>query len=117
MLKNLRCQRYNFHVYSTELTCDGAEDTAAAEFTGIVEQHTSIVVETDIGTVSAADFLLRADNYRIGNRTFLDIATGNRTLNSDNDLVAYTGITTAGTAENTDAEDFLRTAVICHQQT
>ena len=48
MLKNLRCQRYDFHVHGTELTCDGAEDTAAAKLTGVVQQYASIVVEADV---------------------------------------------------------------------
>ena len=48
MLKNLRCQRNDFHVYSTELTCNGAEDTATAKLTGIVQEYTSVVIEADI---------------------------------------------------------------------
>jgi hypothetical protein len=48
MLKNLRCQRNDFHVHSTEFTGNGTEDTAAAEFTGVIQQYASIVVETDV---------------------------------------------------------------------
>ena len=48
MLKNLRCQRNDFHVYRTKFACNRAENTAATKFACIVEQNTSIIIETDI---------------------------------------------------------------------
>ena len=48
MLKDLRCQRYDFHIHRTEFTCDRAENTASTKLACIVQQYTSIIVETDV---------------------------------------------------------------------
>ena len=117
MLKNLRCQRNNLHVDGTQLAGHGAEDTASAELTGIVQQDTGIVVETDIGTVGATDFLLGADDDCIGNGALLGVAARNGALDGDDDLVAYGSVTMAGTAQDADAENLFRTRVVSHQQT
>ncbi len=48
MLKNLWCQRNDFHVNRTELTCNRTENTASTKLACIIQQDTSIIVETDI---------------------------------------------------------------------
>ncbi|CCY65376.1 unknown [Prevotella sp. CAG:1124] len=48
MLENLWCQRNDFHVNCTELTGYRTENTASAKFSCIIQQHTSIIVKTDV---------------------------------------------------------------------
>ena len=63
----------------------------------------------------ATDLLLGADDDGTGDGALLDFAAGNGALDRDDDGFADRGIAVAGTTEDTDAEDFLRTAVVSHR--
>ena len=114
MLKNLRCQRYDFHVHSTELTGNGAEDTAAAEFTGIVQQYASVVVEADVRAVGTTNLLLGTNNQSLRYCTLFHITRRNCVLDGNDDDVAYACIAAAGTTQHTDAQALAGTAVVSY---
>ena len=114
MLKNLRCQRYDFHVHCTEFTRNRAEDTAATQFTGIVQQYASIIVETDIRTVSTANLLFRTDNQSLRHCTFFHITRRNGVLDSHDDDVAYASIAATCTTQHTNAKALTGTAIVSY---
>ena len=114
MLKNLRCQRYDFHVHSTELTGYGAEDTAATKLTGIVQQYTGIVVETDVRTVGTTNLLLGTNHQSLRHCTLFHITRRDCALDSNDNHVAYACIAAAGTTQHTDAQALAGTAVVSY---
>ena len=73
MLKNLRCQRNDFHINGTQLTSNRAENTAAAKLSSVIEQHTGVIVKTDIRTVCTTNFLLCANYQSLRYCTLLQI--------------------------------------------
>ena len=105
------------NIVVAELAGHGTEDTGTHDLVLLGQQHASVVVEADVGTVGTADLLLGTDDDGIGNRALLGVAARNGALDGDDDLVADSGIAVAGTTEDADAEHFLRTRVVSHQQT
>ena len=65
MLKYLSCQRNYFHVRCTKFAGYGAEDTATSHLTSIVQQNACVVIEANVRTVGATDFLLRANDQSL----------------------------------------------------
>jgi hypothetical protein len=53
-----------------------------------------------------------ADDDRLDDVALLDVAAGDGVLDGGDDDVTDTGVATAGSTENTDAEDLLRTGVV-----
>ena len=98
VLKYFGGQRNDFHVGGTQFTGYRAEDTATSHFTGTVQQHTGVVVETDIGTVGTTNLFGGAHNNGFGYGTFFQVARRNDAFNGNYDDVAYRRITTTGTA-------------------
>ena len=112
MLKYLRCQGNNLHVYGAQLTSHRTEDTAATELACIVQEYAGIVVEADVGTISATDFLFRTNNQSLRHCTLLYVTRRDCVLDSNDNHIAYAGIAAACSAEHTDAECFACTAVV-----
>ena len=115
-LEYFRCQRNHLHVHGTQFTCDGAEDTTSAELARVVEQYASVVVKADVRAVSATDFLLRANNQRLGYGTLLNVAGRDHALDRYNDHVTNRSVATLRTAEYANAEGFTSTTVIADGQ-
>src|SRR5690606_28700023 len=80
----------------------------------VVQQNSSVAVETNDGTVSAANTVLGADDDSGHHLAFLDLAARNRFLHGHLDDVTDAGVTAVGTAENLDAHDATSAAVIGH---
>ncbi len=114
MLKNLRCQRNDLHVYCTQLTSHGAEDTASTQFASIVQEHASIVVKADVRAISTADLFLGANNQSLRHCTFFHVARRNGVFDGNDNDVANTGITAAGATQHTNAKSLASTAVISY---
>ena len=115
-LKYFGCQRNDLHIHGAELTCNGAEDTAASDFAGVVEQYACVIIETDIGTVGTADFLLSANDESLRYGTFFNIAGRDDVLDRNDDNITHRGVTATRTTEDTDAESFACAAVVCDSQ-
>ena len=111
-LEYLGGQGNDFHIILAEFAGHRAEDTGSAEFAGAVQENASILVETDIAAVRTTDFLLGAHHHGLGHGALLDVTTRDGTLYSNDDGLADGSITVTGTAQHTDAEDFLSTAVV-----
>ncbi len=112
MLKNLWCQRDDLHIDGAQLTCHGAEDTAASQFAGVVKQHAGIVVEADIRAVSTTNFLFCADNQGLRYCTFFNITCWDGVFDSDDYHVTHAGIATACAAEHSDAKSLASAAIV-----
>jgi len=70
-----------------ELTCYRPEDTRSNWLSLIVDQNRRVLVETDVGTVSAAMLLASPHDDRLDHRTLLDGTLGRRFLDgSGNDV-------------------------------
>src|SRR6476659_2121242 len=94
MSEHLRCQRDDLHeALVTQLAAHRAEDARSTRLAVGLEDHRGVLVELDVRAVGAT--------------TLLDRENGDRL-----DDVADARVTTAGAAEDTDAEQFLGTGVV-----
>src|SRR6478735_8411718 len=113
MSEHLRCQRDDLHeALVTQLAAHRAEDARTARLAVGLEDHRGVLVELDVRTVGAATLLDGADDDRLDDVTLLHTAAGDRVLDGGDDRVADTCVATAGTTEDTDAKEFLRTGVV-----
>ena len=112
-LERLRCQRHDLHVLLvTQLASHGAEDAGALGSTGVVDQHGGVLVEADVRTVLATDFLLHANDDATDNVALLDAAVGSCLLDAADDDVAKACIAALGAAEDLDALHLARAGVV-----
>ena len=75
-----------------------------------------VLVELDVGAVLATDFLLETNDDATHDIALLDLTVRSCLLDAADDDIAQAGITALRTAENLDALDFLRTAVVSNSQ-
>src|SRR5690554_1603704 len=113
MSEHLRCQRDDLHeLLVAELATDRAEDAGATGLAVRLEDHGGVLVELDVRTVGTAALLGGAHDHGLDDVALLDVAAGDGVLDGRDDDVADSGVATAGSAENTDAEDLLRSRVV-----
>ncbi len=116
-LKHLRRQGDDLHVsFIAKLTGNRTENTGTAGLVGVVQQYNGVVVEADVRTVTATEFLLSPYYNSFGYGAFFYTTTGDGVFYRYYNLIAYTGIILSGVAEHTDAEYFFGTTVISYVQ-
>src|SRR5690606_27981456 len=91
-LQNLRCQRNDFHeVFTTQFAGNRAKDTRADRFARLVDQDSSVAIETDHGTIIALQRFGGTDDNGFVNGTFFNTATRNSVFNGYDNNVADAG--------------------------
>ena len=88
----------------TQLSGHWPEDTGADEFTGLVQQHASIVIEADVGSVGTTGFLLGADYDCLRDGSFLHVTARDGAFHGDDDDVARVGVTFLRSTQHSDKE-------------
>src|SRR6201999_3141686 len=80
-LQHLRRQRDNPHeALFPKLPPDRAEDTGATRIPAVPDQDSGVLVEADVGTVTAAALATGAHHNRLDDVTLLDASAGQRVL-------------------------------------
>src|SRR6478609_4305491 len=88
MSEHLRCQRDDLHeALVTQLAADRAEDARTARLAIGLEDHRSVLVELDVGTVDAATLLHRTDDDGLDDVALLDATARDRVLHGGDDDV------------------------------
>ena len=72
----------------------------------------AVIVRTTKERRRADGSYIKFDDDRLDNFTLFDVAARDGVLDGGDDHVAYAGVTTTGTTENTDAKDHLGTGVV-----
>src|SRR4051794_31365053 len=113
MSEHLRSERDDSHeLLLTQLPADGAEDTGATRLAVGPKDDGGVLVEANVRAVGTTALLDGPDHNGLDDVTLLDVATGDRVLHGGDDDVADSGVAPTRAAENTDAEDLLRTGVV-----
>src|SRR5439155_11179178 len=99
-----------------QLACNRAEDAGASRIVGVVDQHSGILVERNVGAILAPQLLAGADDHCLDHLAFLDGALRCRALDGADDDVADTGIASLGAPPHPDAKEFTRAGVVGHSE-
>src|SRR5262249_41374097 len=78
----------------------------------VLDQNGGVLIEADIGAVSAALLLAGPHHDRLDDVALLDTSAGQRVLNGRHDDVTDARVSPATAAEHADAQDLLRSGVI-----
>ena len=117
ILKHFRSEGNDLHIsLVAQFTSNRAKDARSTGIVGLVQKHYSVVIETDIRSVFAPEFVFRPDDDRLGDGTLFDASRRDGVLNGYNDLVANFGIVLTAVTQDTDAEDLFGAAVIGYIQ-
>src|SRR5882757_796561 len=111
--EHLRCQGDDLHeTLVPQLSADRPEDAGAPRLVVRADQHGGVLVELDVRAVRPALLLGGTDDHGLHHVALLHRGTGDGVLDRGDDDVADARVATRRTAENPDAEDFLRTRVV-----
>src|SRR5438270_13077436 len=115
---DFRRERDDLHELAlAELAGDRSEDTRPDRLARIVDENGRVVVELDIGAVTTAAFLDRADDDGLHDRPLLDGAVWRRLFDRRRDDVAEARVTAGGrAAQHLDAGDLLGAGVVSDLQ-
>src|SRR5574340_870208 len=114
-LQHFGCQRNDLHeLFGTQLACHRPEDTRADGLKLGVQQHRSIAVKLDQGTIRAAHPLGGANHHGVVHFALLYAAARRRILDADLDDIADGSVTTLGTAQHLDAHHGTCTGIVSH---
>src|ERR1041385_8178590 len=103
MLEHLRRERDDLHVaLLAQLTRDRSENAGGPGLPGVVDQHSGVLVEPDVGAVLATDFLGRAHDDRLGDVTLLHLPGRDRVLDGHHDQIAQSGVTPLAATQDAD---------------
>ena len=96
----------------SQFPCYRSKNTCSLGVAVVVDDDCCIIVEADVGTVSAADFLLRSDDYGLDNVALLYVAVGRGFANrSDYNVADCTDFAEAA-ALYLNAENLARAGII-----
>jgi hypothetical protein len=105
-IRLLQERRNNFHiVFLAEFAGNRAENTCTTN-SPAVEQNHCVVVETDITTICTTNFFFGANDYRFETVPFFTLPAWKGILHCHHYLVAKRSISSAGTTQYTDNENF-----------
>src|SRR5690606_33835488 len=108
-------QRYDpQELLAPQLAGHGSENAGSYGRQLVVQQHGCVAIETDQTPVRTPHALSRPHDHRVHDLTLLNLAAGDRLLDTDLDHIAYLGVSTFGPAEHLDAHHSTRTAVVRH---
>ena len=96
----------------TKLSCNRSKNTCALWVFIVSDDDGCILVKTNICAVVAAYAAGSTNNYCLYNLALLYDAAGCCFLNRSNNNVADVGVSSAGTTENSDTSDLLRSGVV-----
>src|SRR5690606_26454961 len=112
-LQHFGGERNDLHeLLGTKFTSHRPEDAGADRLSLVVQQNSSVTVETNDGTVGTAAAMTGTHDNRGHHLALLHLATRNCFLDRDLDDVADTGVTAVRTAEDLDAHNATSTAVV-----
>src|ERR1700678_266635 len=107
-LNNFRGQRNNLQeLLLAQLAGNRPQDARAYRLTGLVDQHSRVLVEADVGSIAAAIFLAGAHNYSLHNLALLHRSIRRRLFYGGRNYIAQTSLL-AGSA--TQGKDYLQLA-------
>src|SRR5699024_8894711 len=110
-------QRQDLHeLLVTKLSGHRPKDTGASGVLVLLDEDGGVLVEANIGTVVAADALLAADDNGLDHIALLHIAVGGSLAHGGDDHVTNVAVLALGTAQHTDALDFLGAGVVGNLQ-
>src|SRR3954447_7868140 len=111
--EHLRSQRNDLHeLLVAQLATDGPEDAGPARVAVVAQDDGRVLVEADVRAVGAAALLDGPDDDGLHDVALLDVAAGDRVLDSGDDHVADAGVAAARAAEHADAENLVGTRVV-----
>src|SRR6266852_6285593 len=103
-LPNLRSQGNNLGKFLfAQLAGNRAENARADRFAGVVDQDRGVIVEADVGAISAPALFAHAHNHRLYHGALLDLAFRRGFLDRRGDDVAETGFQTDVAAQRQNA--------------
>src|ERR1700704_701577 len=111
--QHLRCERDDPHKpLPAQLAAHRAEDAGAARVPAVPDQDSGVLIETDVGTVTAAALLAGAHHDRLDDIALLHPGTGKGILHCRHDDITDARVSPAGAAEHADTQDLLGTGVV-----
>src|SRR3954451_13036724 len=97
--EHLRSQRNDLHeLLVAQLAPLRPEDAGAARVAVVAQDDGRVLVEADVRAVRATALLDGPDHDRLDDVALLDVAAGDRVLDSGDDDVADAGVAAAGAA-------------------
>ena len=93
MLKHFWCKRNDLHICRTKFSRYRTEDTTTTNITTRIQQHTCVVIKTNIRTIRTADFFLCTHDNSFRNCTLFNITRWDHALNSYDNHITYCCIT------------------------
>src|SRR5574341_488172 len=115
VLDHLWRQGNNLHELGvTELSCYRAKDPCANRVILLVQEHSGVSIEFDVGSIRAPKFLCGSDHHRPHHVTFLHRAFRDRFLDVRDDDVAQASVPLRRSPQHLDQRDPLGTGIVGH---
>src|SRR3989338_711975 len=114
-LQHLRYQRNDLHeLFGTQLACHRPEYTRADRLQLGIQQHRSIAVKPDQGTIRTTHPFGSTNHHGVIHFALFYATTRRRIPDADLDDITDRGITTLGAAQHLDAHHGTRTGIVSH---